>query len=56
LFAERLDGLVAPNARRTTRLSTALTRVGMALGGEARAQLLLFLGEPVDGDGEARFS
>lgn len=48
LFAERLDGLVAPNARRPTRLSTALTRVGMALGGEVRVQLLLFLGVPRD--------
>ena len=44
LFAERLDDLAAPYARRTTRLAHTLTRVGMALGGEAGARLLPILG------------
>lgn len=44
LFAERLGDLAAPYARRTTRLTRTLTRVGMALGGEAGARLLPFLG------------
>lgn len=44
LFAERLGDLAAPYARRTTRLSRTLTRVGMALGGEAGARLLPVLG------------
>ncbi|TAK27886.1 MAG: ISL3 family transposase [Myxococcaceae bacterium] len=44
LFAERLDDLAGPYARRTTRLTRTLTRVGMALGGEAGARLLPILG------------
>lgn len=44
LFAERLGDLAAPYARRTTRLARTLTRVGLALGGEAGARLLPVLG------------
>lgn len=36
---ERLPNLVAPHARRTQRLATAQTDVGMALGGAAGARL-----------------
>ncbi len=38
-FTERIPGLVAPHARRTQRLATAQTDVGMALGGAAGARL-----------------
>lgn len=44
IFTERLPALAPPHARRTRRLSAALTRVGAALGGEAAARLLLTLG------------
>ncbi|MBA3824183.1 MAG: ISL3 family transposase, partial [Ktedonobacterales bacterium] len=40
IFAERLPDVVAPYARRTTRLDTWFTVVGFALGGEAGARLL----------------
>ncbi|MBA2680488.1 MAG: ISL3 family transposase, partial [Ktedonobacteraceae bacterium] len=40
IFAERLPDVVAPYARRTTRLDTWSTIVGFALGGEAGARLL----------------
>jgi transposase len=45
-FAERLPELIAPYARRTSRLAEAQTRVGMALGGEAGARLLSRLAMP----------
>ncbi len=35
IFTERLPGMVAPYARRTTRLTDLLTLIGFALGGEA---------------------
>ncbi|WP_437601970.1 ISL3 family transposase [Sorangium sp. So ce590] len=44
IFTERLPALAPPHARRTRRLSAALTRVGAALGGEAAARLLPTLG------------
>ena len=50
IFAERLPGLVAHYARRTTRLDGWLTRVSFALGGEAGARLLQGLGVTVSGD------
>lgn len=40
VFAERLPGLVAPSARRTVRLTTWMTTIGFALGGEGGARLL----------------
>ena len=45
-FAERLPELIAPYARRTSRLAEAQTRVGVALGGEAGARLLSRLAMP----------
>jgi transposase len=37
LFTERLPGIAAPWARKTTRLTRRLTAVGLALGGVNRA-------------------
>ncbi len=39
IFAERLPSLTRPYARRTSRMATALTHIGLALGGEAGARL-----------------
>ena len=39
IFAERLPGVAAPLARKTTRLTERLTAVGLALGGAAGARL-----------------
>ena len=39
LFAERLPGIAAPWARKTTRLTGRLTAVGLALGGAAGVRL-----------------
>ncbi len=39
IFAERLPGVTAPLARKTTRLTRRLTAVGVALGGAAGARL-----------------
>src|SRR5262249_25789829 len=50
VFAERFGALVAPYARRTTRLAQTLTHVGMALGGEAGARLVPHLGARVSAD------
>ena len=44
IFTERLAPFAAPYARRTTRLTTALTRIGMLTGGEVGARLLPALG------------
>jgi transposase len=44
IFAERIPDLVAPYARRTTRLREILRLVGFALGGEGGARLLWRLG------------
>ena len=49
-FAERLPELVAPHARRTTRLAEAQGQVGAALGGEAAARLLNHLAMPASPD------
>ena len=49
-FAERLPELVAPRARRTTRLAEAQGQVGVALGGEAAARLLHRLAMPASPD------
>ena len=49
-FAERTPTLAAPHARRTGRLAALLTRVGMALGGEAGARLLPTLGATASAD------
>jgi transposase len=40
IFTERLPTVVAPYARRTTRLSDVLTLIGFALGGEAGKRLV----------------
>src|SRR4051794_31198385 len=45
-FAEPLPDLVRPYARRTSRLSQAQSRVGVALGGEGGARLLAHLSMP----------
>ena len=49
-FAERLPELVAPHARRTTRLAEAQVRVDVALGGEAGTKLLQHLAMPTSAD------
>jgi len=49
-FAERLPELVAPHARRTTRLAEAQGQVGVALSGEAAARLLHRLAMPTSPD------
>jgi transposase len=46
IFTERLPGVIAPWARRTTRLGQRLTRIGAALGGAAGARLSSTLGMP----------
>ena len=40
IFTERLPSVVAPYARRTTRLTDLFTLVGFALGGEAGKRLV----------------
>lgn len=49
-FAERMPKLLAPRARRTRRAAKALTRIGLALGGEAGARLAGHLGMAASGD------
>lgn len=49
-FAEPLDALVAPRARRTDRLASAQGRVALTAGGEAGARLLNCLGMPTSPD------
>jgi transposase len=44
IFAERLPSVVAPYARRTTRLTDLLTLIGFALGGEAGKRLVAGMG------------
>jgi transposase len=39
IFTERLPNLIAPSARKTQRLITALRAIGLALGGQAGARL-----------------
>ncbi|MFO0646051.1 MAG: ISL3 family transposase [Polyangiales bacterium] len=50
IFTERLPDFAVPYARRTNRLATALTRVGLCLGGQAGARLLPFLGLAASAD------
>ena len=49
-FAERLPGLLAPQARRTYRLAQAQGRIGVALGGEAGSRLLPHLAMQASAD------
>ncbi len=49
-FRERLPGVVAPRVRGSAGLRAALTRVGMALGGEPGARLARRLSMPTSGD------
>lgn len=44
IFTERLPGVVAPYARRTTRLTDIFTLIGFALGGEAGKRLVTGMG------------
>jgi transposase len=44
IFTERLPEVVAPSARRTTRLADLLTLIGFALGGEAGSCLVERMG------------
>src|SRR5260221_7965479 len=44
IFTERLPGVVAPSARRTTRLADLLTLIGFAMGGEAGNSLVERMG------------
>lgn len=44
IFTERLPTVVAPYARRTTRLTDVLTLIGFALGGEAGKRLAASMG------------
>lgn len=49
-FAERLPSVAAPHARRTRRMADTVTRVGLAVGGEAGSRLLPTLGADVSAD------
>ena len=49
-FRERLPGVVVPRVRGSNGLRSALTRVGMALGGEPGARLARQLSMPTSGD------
>jgi hypothetical protein len=49
-FIERIEPLAVPYARRTKRLTDAITRVGMLLGGEAGARLLPIFGVATSAD------
>src|SRR5207237_10151713 len=44
VFAEGFPELVAPRGRRSARLQTLVTAIGVALGGEAGARLVTELG------------
>jgi transposase len=50
VFTERLPAVVAPFARRTTRLTEVVDAIAFALGGEAGARVLATLGLPVSPD------
>jgi transposase len=50
IFTERLPGVVAHYARRTSRLDELFTHISFALGGEAGARLLHELGVTISGD------
>ena len=47
IFTERLPALTVPWARRTNRLATQLSQIGLALGGAAGSRLCHKLGYPV---------
>lgn len=47
IFCERLPGCLERYAHRTARLNQALSWIGLALGGEARARLAIKLGHSV---------
>ncbi|MCC6630160.1 MAG: ISL3 family transposase [Chloroflexi bacterium] len=49
-FAERLDGLAAPRARRSRRLGALHVAIGLALGGEGGARLAAEVGVPISAD------
>ena len=50
IFTERLPSIVAPYARRTTRLTDVFTLVGFALGGEAGKRLVAGMGLSTSSD------
>src|SRR5215813_10536140 len=50
IFCERLASVAGAYARKTQRLTTALTELGNALGGEAGARLAQHLGMPTSPD------
>ncbi len=50
LFTERLPSVVAPYARRTTRLTDLFTLIGFALGGEAGKRLVDGMGLEISPD------
>jgi hypothetical protein len=50
IFRERLAGIAAGSARRTTRQQESLTAIAFALGGEAGARLAGKLGLPISPD------
>jgi transposase len=50
IFTERLPSVVAPYARRTTRLTDLFTLIGFALGGEAGKRLVAGMGEEISPD------
>jgi transposase len=49
-LAERFPGIVAPYARRTSRLAAIQRLVGLALGGEAGVRVLIEVAMPTSGD------
>ena len=50
IFTERLPSVVAPYARRTTRLTDVFTLIGFALGGEAGKRLVAGMGLAISPD------
>ena len=50
IFTERLPNVVAPYARRTSRLTDLFTLIGFALGGEAGKKLAQGMGLPTSPD------
>jgi transposase len=55
IFTERLPTVVAPYARRTTRLADVFTLIGFALGGEAGRRLVEGMGLSTSPDTLLRF-
>lgn len=50
IFAERFPGLTVPRSRRSQRLTALFGAIGLALGGEAGARLVLELGRTTSSD------